>query len=168
MATPGLEAPLDVDTWVEAAPFRAHLRHLMAVGGLSCGGVALLTGISPRLAAHLVYGRGGRSLRRISPDTARKLLRVSGAEAAAVRRRSVPASTTTTHLRWLHGCGWSERALAERLGLALDEVAALLDGSAGVCTQRTALHAAAEASSLPTPLAVTRGASGATHTSAAA
>jgi hypothetical protein len=71
----------NLESWVEAAPFRAHLSHLVATSGLSPTGVALLAGVSPRFAHHLLNGRGGRLLRRISPDSARKLLRVTPADA---------------------------------------------------------------------------------------
>jgi plasmid maintenance system antidote protein VapI len=135
----------DGDSWVEAAPFRAHLRHLMAVGGLSSGTVAQLAGISPRLAVSLLQGRAGRPLRRISPETARRLLRVTAAEARAVRGRSVPARATTGLLGQLWDAGWSDSELAQLLGLPLGAVVALRDGSTVVCTQLTALRAAAAA-----------------------
>jgi plasmid maintenance system antidote protein VapI len=116
----------------------------MSVGGLSCAGVALLTGISPRLAVHLVHGRGGRPLRRISPETARQLLRVTSAEAQAVRRRLVPAGVTTQRLRRLRASGWSESELAGLLGLPLTDVTALVDGTQTLCSQLTALRAGSE------------------------
>ena len=63
--------------WVDAAPFRAHLRYLMASASLSAGEVAAAAGISARLAERLLHGRNGRALRRISPETGRRLIRVS-------------------------------------------------------------------------------------------
>ena len=63
--------------WVDAAPFRAQVRHLMAAFSLPIEDVAAAAGIPARLAEHLVYGRNGRPARRISPDTARRLLRLS-------------------------------------------------------------------------------------------
>ena len=134
----------DADGWVEAAPFRAHLRHLMAVSSMSASCVALLVGISPRLAANLLYGRSGRPLRRISPDTARKLLRVTGADARETRFRTVPAHPTAGHLRQLSAVGWSDEGLAELLGLRADELAGIRAGTLSSCTQLAALRAAAE------------------------
>ena len=63
--------------WVDAAPFRAQLRYLMASASLSAGEVAAAAGISARLAERLLHGRNGRALRRISPETGRRLIRVS-------------------------------------------------------------------------------------------
>ncbi len=44
-------------TWVDARPFRAQLRYLMASGSLSVDDVAAVAGISPRLADRLLHGR---------------------------------------------------------------------------------------------------------------
>lgn len=146
------DSAVDVDEWVDAAPFRAHLRHLMAVGDLSSSAAALLVDISPRLAFRLLYGRGGRALRRINPDTARKLLRVTAADARAVRRRTVAASSTVQHLGRLREAGWSHGDLARLLGLGPDDLAALLTQRTRSCTQLVALRASAEVSLLRTPL----------------
>ncbi len=75
MAVPAV--PDHNEYWVDAAPFRAQLRHLMASASLSAEDVARAVGISPRLAERLLYGRNGRALRRVSRDTASRLLRVS-------------------------------------------------------------------------------------------
>jgi len=63
--------------WVDAAPFRAQLRYLMANTSLSAVEVAEAVGISGRLAERLLYGRNGRALRRVSHETGRLLLRAS-------------------------------------------------------------------------------------------
>ena len=77
-------APDDSEYWVDAAPFRAQLRYLMAGTALSAAEVAAAAGISARLADRLLYGRNGRALRRVSPETGRRLLLVS---VEAIRRR---------------------------------------------------------------------------------
>jgi hypothetical protein len=142
----------DNGTWVEAAPFRAHLRHLMWLSGLSASTTAVLAGISPGLAHLLLHGRRGRPLRRINPDSARKLLRVTAADARAVRLRNVPAQATAHHLRRLVGAGWSDGELAELLRLPPARVRSLIIDGSGSCTQLTALQAAAEVSLLLRPL----------------
>ena len=63
--------------WVDAAPFRAQLRYLMASTSLSAEEVAAAVGISARLAERLLHGRNGRPLRRVSQDTGRRLLQLS-------------------------------------------------------------------------------------------
>ena len=52
------------DHWVDAGPFRAQLRYLMASGSLTLEDVAAVAGISARLAGRLLHGRDGRPLRR--------------------------------------------------------------------------------------------------------
>ena len=69
--------PDDGEYWVDAAPFRAQLRYLMASASSSAEEVAAAAGISARLADRLLHGRNGRALRRISPETGRRLLRLS-------------------------------------------------------------------------------------------
>jgi len=144
---------LSVDGWVEAAPFRAHLRHLMAVADLSPAAVAVLVGISPSLAHRLLHGRGGRPVRRVNPDTARRLLRVTSADARAVRRRVVSARPTVHHLHQLRRAGWSDGELSQLLGIGPQVLASLLnDVGEQSCTQLVALRAAAEVSLLLTVL----------------
>jgi hypothetical protein len=63
--------------WVDAAPFRAQLHHLMGSTTLTLGEVAAAAGISVRLAQHLAYGRNGRALRRVSAETGRRLMTLS-------------------------------------------------------------------------------------------
>lgn len=84
-------APKDSEYWVDAAPFRAQLRHLMSSTSRSAEEVAEAAGISARLAHRLLYGRNGRALRRISQESGRRLIQLSvsqlrqrpGGEAAA-------------------------------------------------------------------------------------
>jgi plasmid maintenance system antidote protein VapI len=126
--------------WVEAGPFRAHLRHVMAVGDLTATEVATLAGVSPRMAASLLTGRGGRPVRRISPDTARSLLRVTAADARALRTRQVPAEESRLRLRRLLVRGMDPADLAEQLGVTSQTVAALASGTGGWCGALLALR----------------------------
>jgi len=87
------------DQWVDAGPFRAQLRFLMASGSLTVDDVAAVAGISARLADRLLHGRDGRPLRRISPDTARRLIQISDQQVQALRRIMVPAAPARLQLR---------------------------------------------------------------------
>ena len=138
--------------WVEASPFRAHLRHLMAAGGLSSTTVALLAGVSPGFAFRLLNGRRGRQLRRISPDLARQLLAVTAEDVRAVRRRQVSAAATTQQLHRLRELGWSVEDLAGELAVSPEMLSGLLAGRTSSCTQLLALRAAALESATITPL----------------
>jgi hypothetical protein len=116
------------DHWVDAGPFRAQLRYLMASGALSVEDVAAVAGISARLADRLLYGRDGRPLRRISPDTARRLIQISDQHVQALRRTMVPAAPARLQLRRLYRAGWDDLAIAQRVRVAVPELLELAIG----------------------------------------
>ena len=117
------------DQWVDAGPFRAQLRYLMASGSLSVDDVAAVAGISARLADRLLHGRNGRPVRRISPETARRLIQVSDQHVQALRRIMVPAAPARVQLRRLHRAGWEDSAIAERVCVAAPELVELASGA---------------------------------------
>lgn len=113
--------------WVEAGPFRAHLRHLMAVGALDEHEVATVAGLSARAVGHILHGRAGRVQRRISPDTARRLLGVRTEDMAGLRWCLTPAGPARTAYRRLRASGWDETAVAARVRVPVAELTALAD-----------------------------------------
>jgi len=117
------------DQWVDAGPFRALLRYLMASGSLSVDDVAAVAGISARLADRLLHGRNGRPVRRISPETARRLIQVSDQHVQALRRIMVPAAPARVQLGRLHRAGWEDSAIAERVRFAAPELVELASGA---------------------------------------
>ena len=117
------------DHWVDAGPFRAQLRYLMASGALSVEDVAAVAGISARLADRLLHGRDGRPLRRISPDTARRLIQISDQQVQALRRIMVPAAPARMQLHRLHRAGLADLAIAERVRTAVPELVELTAGA---------------------------------------
>jgi hypothetical protein len=119
--------------WIDAGPFRAQLRYLMASGSLSVEDVAAVTGISVRLADHLLSGRNGRPLRRISPDTARRLIQVSDQHVQGLRRIMVPAVPARLQLCRLYRAGWENLAIAQRVGVPVPDLVELAAG-AEICS----------------------------------
>ena len=117
------------DKWVDAGPFRAQLRYLMASGSLTVEDVAALAGISARVADRLMHGRDGRQLRRISPDTARRLIQISNQHVQALRRIVVPAAPARLQLRRLYRAGWDDLAIASRVRGSVPELVELARGS---------------------------------------
>ena len=95
------------DKWVDAGPFRAQLRYLMASGSLTIEDVAALAGISARVADRLMHGRDGRQLRRIV----------------------VPAAPARLQLRRLYRAGWDDLAIASRVRGSVPELVELARGS---------------------------------------
>jgi plasmid maintenance system antidote protein VapI len=132
-------------TWVDAAPFRAHVAHLMAAAGLSVDAMALLAGVPTKTVARLMADRAtGRPVpRRINPELARSLLEVRCSDVRALRCRIVGAQTVIGRARLLRSLGWSESRLAAALGVDRRSLAGLLDGRATTCTALVALRAAA-------------------------
>ncbi|GAA1437459.1 hypothetical protein GCM10009616_39240 [Microlunatus lacustris] len=126
--------------WVEAGPFRAHLRHLMDGGGLSATEVAVLAGVPPRMATSLVQGRSGRPVRRISPEHARALLQVAGTDVRSLRTRQVPAVESRRRLRRLLGRYGGAAALAEELGVAASSLEELSRPGSTWCSALLALR----------------------------
>lgn len=124
--------------WVDAGPFRAHLRHLMEVGGLTVAEVAVLAGVPPRMATSLVHGRAGRPVRRISPDNARVLLRVTAGAVRDLRARQVPAEESRLRLRRMLARE-ELLGLADELGVAAAALQELADDGSAWCSARLAL-----------------------------
>ena len=128
-------------SWVEAGPFRAHLRHLMAGGNLTATEVATLAGVPPRLAASLLNGRrSGRAVRRIDPDSARALLQVTAGDVKALRTRQVPAAESRLRLRTLLRNEPDLARLADQLGATTDELVDLALGRSPSCAALLALR----------------------------
>jgi hypothetical protein len=134
--------------WVDAAPFRAQLIHLMSAGDLSVEVVAVLTGISVRGARHLLSGRAGRPVRRISVVTGRRLLRVSGQQARTVRQRQVCARGAAHQLRELTGAGVPLSELARHCGVAESLLAELAADRLPLCSTLLAAQVFAAHSAL--------------------
>ncbi|MGB7962096.1 MAG: hypothetical protein WCF12_03925 [Propionicimonas sp.] len=113
--------------WVLAAPFRAHLRHVQAVTTLPWAALAARAGVSPTLVHHLVFGRRGRPVRRISRDTAVRLLAVTTADLAALSGSWVATAATGDRLRVLMAGGCDVDALASWCRLTPSALRALDD-----------------------------------------
>jgi len=138
----------EVGYWVDAAPFRAQLHHLMGSTALTAAEVAAVAGIPARLAAHLAYGRNGRPLRRVSRDTGQRLMALSVARLRRLRWVSQPAGRARGQLERLHRAGWDDLAIADRVGSTTDELAELSAGAAicrGLLAVRLTAVADAEA-----------------------
>jgi hypothetical protein len=129
MAAPPKQVEVGDHHWVDARPFRAQLCYLMASGSLSVEDIAAIAGISARLARRLLHGRDGRQLRRISPDTARRLIQISDQQVQALRRIMVPAARARLQLRRLYRTGWDDLAIAERVRVAIPELVELASGT---------------------------------------
>lgn len=144
------EDPASAGLWVDARPFRAHLGQLLSVG-LTEPVVARLTGLSVRAVEHLAHGRSGRPVRRICSESARRLLRITTAEARALRFRPVPVRASRARLRAMAAYGmpsssapgWTEQRLADAIGISIRDAQQVLGRGSATCSQLTALKIAA-------------------------
>jgi hypothetical protein len=68
----------DPRTWIEAAPFRAYVAHVMAAGSLSHESVAAMAGVTPKVIARLLQDEPGHPVRLIRADLGRRLLEIRG------------------------------------------------------------------------------------------
>lgn len=99
--------------WLDAAPFRAYVLHVLGASALSARELAVLVDVSFSLMRRLLGGTG-RPLRRIDPISAGRLLSVTPRDARCARTRTVPAEPAVEAL-W----SWIDRGrdLAELAGL---------------------------------------------------
>lgn len=133
--------PEQEGVWVDATPFRAHLMHLLATG-LTEPVIARLAGVSIRSVDHLAHGRRGRPVRRICGDTGRRLLRITTAEARAIRFRPVPVRPSRYRLRAMIAAGRPVHRLADDIGVGIRDLEQVLDQRTATCPQLAALKIA--------------------------
>ena len=127
-----LTDPAPDPAWVDARPFRAHVRHLMAVGSLDVVEVSVVLGLPTHAVRHLLDGRAGRPTRRISPWTARRLLLVRVADVRHLRWTLTPAAAASLALSRLRARGWSDDDVAAAVGFGVAELD-LLQADARCC-----------------------------------
>lgn len=135
-------------SWPEAAPFRAHVVHVLSSSGLSTREFAALSRVSVRLIRRLISGREGRPMRRIDPLSAHRLLAVTALDASLVRARRVPASGARAHALILRQQGRSLTSLARLTGLGPAQLALLLDDRLSLVPQLCELRLAAAVTDL--------------------
>ena len=125
--------------WVDAVPFRAHVRFLMSVGALSAADVATVAGVSVTAVDHLLSARNGDRARRVSPDTARRLLALSADDVRGLRWLLVPAHRARAKLDTLRKAGLSDGRIAERARVDIGDLARL-DGPDQHCSALLSLR----------------------------
>ena len=136
-----------IDGWVDAHPFRVHLWHLMSTAALTSDDIATVAGVPARLAHHLAHGRGGRPLRRISPDAAGRLFVLTPQHLAFLDRLAVPAAPARLQLRRLRSAGWDDVVIARRVGGSAADLDRLAT-SESTCSQLLTLRLTAAASAV--------------------
>lgn len=119
--------------YVDAQPAREHVQNLIEAG-IKLKRIGRLAGLDPRIVARLINGipsRGVAPSKRLRAATAQALLAVDSSLERMPGRARVDATGTRRRLQALVAIGWSQRRLANRLGLA-DTSVHLIIGAAGV------------------------------------
>lgn len=128
-------------TWVQAAPFRAHLRRLLELTGLPWPVLAYQADVPASMVEHLLFGRNGRLPTRIPVESARRLFALREATLLELRTCWVPADRTRADLVALLVQGCPPRSLARYCRLSEPQLLATLEASR--CSRLTELLAAA-------------------------
>lgn len=143
-------------SWVDAAPFRAHVRQLIETCGITWRTVAMLAEVPSAAVARLLRGRRGRPVPRLHPLIAERLFHLTGDAVAEASLRPAYAGRTRALLQRLTERGWTPAQVSERTGLPGWEVDGIAAGERVYCSRLTeaTIKAAAQALwSVPAPAA---------------
>ncbi|GAB3924244.1 hypothetical protein GCM10011575_03060 [Microlunatus endophyticus] len=138
----------DYGPWVDAAPFRAHVRHLMELTGVPWRTLAVLADVPPQSVDHLLRGRAGRPVPRLHPLIAERLFHLTHTAVVDAGRRRVHAARTRVLLGCLVDRGWLISEIARRTQLPVSGLSALAIGEDTVCSQLVAATVKAAAQAL--------------------
>lgn len=157
--------------WVDAAPFRAHVRQLIATHGLTWRTIAVLAEVPAPALAGLMRGRcgssradlghqragfgpppgrHGRPVPRLHPMVAERLFHLTSEAIAAAADRPAHAGLTRSLLESLQRRGWTLAEIIGRTGLPAAEVQAVAAGRRADCSQLTEATVKAVAQALLT------------------
>lgn len=123
--------------WVDAAPFRAHVRRLIADHRLTWRTVAMLAEVPTPAIGRLVCGRGHRPVARLHPLIAERLFHLTDEAVRVAAIQTAPTTRSRELLSRLVEHGWSIPLLANRAGLPTEELVAICSGAWSSCSQLT-------------------------------
>ncbi|GAA1388006.1 hypothetical protein [Luteococcus peritonei] len=129
----------DEDAWVDAAPFRAHLEHVLASTGLSPDVVALAAGVSPTSVAALRQRRP-RHRDRIRSRDARALLSLDPMDLGDLAGQQVRSLAARRAVAQLRATGCPSAWIAENSQVDRFTVEELRHGSLAWTTRLTSLR----------------------------
>lgn len=132
-------------TWVDAAPFRAHLVQLQAATGWPWRAIALAAGVPAPCARSLLLGRDGRRVRKIRACDAAALIALTPQRLADLRHASAPARRAREAVAHLLEVGVDVETLTAWCGVGRLELAQLLDPRVPWCSAQLLVRARAAA-----------------------
>jgi len=134
--------------WVDAEPFRAHVRDLICETGLSWRLVAAHAGVAPRAIQSLLHGRRGYTLHRLHVSIARALAAISVESITADHHL---ATDNTESRQLLAALRATHHTTVLTQHLRADDLTQLDDPQTWRCSRATAARVAACYDILTTP-----------------
>ena len=132
---------IDDDTWVIAAPFRAHVAHLMRATSLPWPVIAHQANVPLATIRTPLYGRGGRLRPKIIRSSARRLINLRAEDLTWVRVVQVSAEETGSRIRRLRAKGVNWSTLGGFLGLDVGTCQAIAQGRQQTCSAMVSILA---------------------------
>jgi len=139
----------DMNSWVPAQVFAAHVRWLVAQTAVPWRVIAVLSGVSSRTIARLVGV--GAPIRRIRSIDATRLIGIRPEHIFATTTTLVDATSTRRRIHMLCTSGWSMDHVAGFLGAHHRTVQELARGNSTTCTLMVRLRAIAACEHLQIP-----------------
>jgi len=120
--------------WVLAAPFRAHVTHVMETAQVPWQVIAYQAGVPLATLRTLLFGRHGRVRAKITQQSAERLIRVGAQDLAWMRISQTSAEKTGTRIRLLRSRQISWQQIVELLDLDKDTCQAIAWGERTSCS----------------------------------
>lgn len=130
--------------WVDAAPFRTHLQHLLGVSRLPWRVLAVAADVPDRMVQRLLF-ESHRSLRRIRHIDARHLMELTPQRLTQMDRSAVPAALARRQSLALLAAGADRLEVATFLGCTPQALRHLTDGRTRWCSAMLTARAEAAA-----------------------
>lgn len=132
-----VSAPDRRGQWIDAAPFRAHVRHSATVADVPWQVLAIVAGAPLSAVRTLLFGRAGRLPPRIAPRLASRLFQVCPADLLALHGHLTGATLTAEWLQDTLAAGVQPLRLARWCRLSATDLALLVDGDVTRCSRLT-------------------------------
>ncbi|MDR2975115.1 MAG: hypothetical protein LBV00_10480 [Propionibacteriaceae bacterium] len=120
--------------WVLAAPFRAHVNHLMSTAQVPWPAIAYQAGLPPATLRTLLFGRNGKIRTKITQQAATRLIELRPEDLSWMRRAQVPADTAGMRIRLMRSHGLTWERIAGLLNLDHDQCQAIARGERSSCS----------------------------------
>jgi len=127
-------ATIDKNEWVLAAPFRAHVIHLIETAQVPWPVVAYQAGVSLGTLRTLLFGRHGKARSKIAQESASRLIELRTDDLSWMRSASVSSRNLATRIRMLRSRHVAWGRIAAFLGVSEEICQEFARGERCSCT----------------------------------